>query len=37
MVFFQKMEILLTFVLCKMDQEKGFCEVYGKKRSLFRL
>ena len=23
--------------LCKMDQEKGFCEVFGKKRSLFRL
>ena len=35
--FCQKMEILLTFFLCKMDKEKGFCEVFGEKRSLFRL
>ena len=30
-------DFLISQFLCKMDQEKVFCEVFGKKRSLFRL
>ena len=35
--FLSKNGDFVNFFLCKMDKEKGFFEVFGKKRSLFRL